>query len=458
MILACYRRVTKAWPLLLADRKRAKASGSERIPPKFTSFGPQSVPRARLSKGARDGGLFADRVDTCLSKNVRALSSPWIAASSAAPTPIGNSPAIGRDKFAMNQDPEASPSSPVYSPRSPDYSPTSPSENKHDQLPNDNGENSDGSGLDYCNELYLSKFPSDWACQICMDLTDDMVELCVNRHQACRQCADTLHPNNNKTCGICRQPLLAKAGGKFPTHRFINESIAKFVLPCKHAGCDARLQFSAINDHMRECEWREVACPYAGIGHLGCDWKGCAKDLKEHMDTRSFYHNEISNRKQTERMADMLNSTVKETKRMRTQVEGFREILLSDELMNSLAAEISSRVGERVSTAISASGSAVAAAGVAGAVGSATVAGGSSTQNAEPQTGLEPHVRGASDRNLRRLRSDNEKLKDKVKDQEQQIAELRAALAERQGTVAPQASQAQLDMLDDPYGFNPGDL
>lgn len=354
----------------------------------------------------------------------------------------------------MNQDPEASPSSPVYSPRSPDYSPTSPSENKHDQLPNDNGANSDGSGLDYCKDLFLNKFPNDWTCQICMDLTDDMVELCENRHQACQPCADKLRPNN-KTCGICRQPLLAKAGGKFPKHRFINESIAKFVLPCKHAGCDARLQFPAINDHMRECGWREVACPYAGIGHFGCDWKGCAKDLKAHMETRSFYHNEISNRKEAKRMADALNSTVEETKRMRTQVEGFRDILLSDEIKTSLAAEISKLVGERVSTAISASSSAVAAAGAAVA---SAVAGGSSTQNAEPQKGLEPHARGASDRNLRRLRSENEKLKHTVKDQERQIAELSAALADLQGTVAPQAPQAQLDILDDPYGFNPGDL
>jgi len=391
--------------------------------------------------------------------NVRAPSSPWIAASSAAPTPIGNSPAIGRDKFAMNQDPEASQSSPVYSPGSP-YSPTSPSENKHDQLPNDNGANSDGSGLDYCKDLFLNKFPNDWTCQICMDLTDDMVELCENRHQACQPCADKLRPNN-KTCVTCRQPLLAKAGGKFPKHRFINESIAKFVLPCKHAGCDARLQFPAINDHMRECGWREVACPYAGIGDLGCDWKGCAKDLKAHMETRSFYHNELSNLKEAKRMADALNSTVEETKRMRTQVEGFRDILLSDEIKTSLAAEISRLVGERVSTAISASSSAVAAAGaaVASAVGSATVAGGSSTQNAEPQKGLEPHARGASDRNLRRLRSENEKLKHTVKDQERQIAELRAALAELQGTVAPQAPPPPLpDMLDDQYRINPDDL
>jgi hypothetical protein len=109
-------------------------------------------------------------------------------------------------------------------------------------------------------------------CPVCLKLPQQTpIYQCDSGHIICKSCHSKL-----ETCPQCRSPL--RAGRSLVAERLLEA----FPEPCKfaHLGCDAVVVPYKAEEHAKECEFREVACPIDE-----CEVKTVITEMNNHIVT-----------------------------------------------------------------------------------------------------------------------------------------------------------------------------
>ncbi|XP_039752098.1 E3 ubiquitin-protein ligase siah2-like [Pararge aegeria] len=126
-------------------------------------------------------------------------------------------------------------------------------------------------------------------CVTCNDELGLYIYQCKNGHSSCKECR-----LKNARCGICpefisdmRNITLEAHIAELKRHEF-NDGKLSF---CPHAGDGCRLSFkrNEIDEHIKECPYREMACPLAEIFGI-CTWTGKINQLVMHFKEEHREH------------------------------------------------------------------------------------------------------------------------------------------------------------------------
>ncbi|CAB3253623.1 unnamed protein product [Arctia plantaginis] len=115
-------------------------------------------------------------------------------------------------------------------------------------------------------------------CPVCMETMSAPIFQCQSGHSLCNSCTQNLMP---PMCPICRQPLTQMRNWQ------LEDIIAKAKVPCanKAAGCVYTMVSRDMEEHLKECIFREMDCPF-GVAFGKCSWSGKLKDMMEHFKER----------------------------------------------------------------------------------------------------------------------------------------------------------------------------
>lgn len=114
-------------------------------------------------------------------------------------------------------------------------------------------------------------------CPVCMDIMSAPIYQCQSGHSLCNSCTKVLVPS---ICPICRQPMTQMRNWQ------LEDLISKASVPCpnKSSGCVYTMLNMELEDHLKECIFREMACPLIVFGK--CSWSGKLKDVLDHFKER----------------------------------------------------------------------------------------------------------------------------------------------------------------------------
>lgn len=115
-------------------------------------------------------------------------------------------------------------------------------------------------------------------CPVCMDTMCAPIYQCQSGHSLCNNCTKNLIP---PICPICRQPLTQMRNWS------LEEVISKAKIACinKSAGCVYTMVMMDMEEHLKECIFREMECPL-GVVFGKCSWSGKLKEMMEHFKDR----------------------------------------------------------------------------------------------------------------------------------------------------------------------------
>ncbi|XP_047529844.1 E3 ubiquitin-protein ligase SIAH1-like [Vanessa atalanta] len=119
-------------------------------------------------------------------------------------------------------------------------------------------------------------------CPVCMDVMSAPIFQCQSGHSICNSCTRILLP---PICPICRQAMTQMRNWQ------LEELISKATVPCpnRSSGCVYTMVSTDMEDHLKECIFREMACPL-GIVFGRCSWTGKLKDILDHFKERHPNH------------------------------------------------------------------------------------------------------------------------------------------------------------------------
>ena len=111
-------------------------------------------------------------------------------------------------------------------------------------------------------------------CPVCSDYMSSEIKMCENGHNICAGCKRRL-PN----CPSCR--------GMFVNVRNIAlEKLADAAIyPCKNreAGCAETFTANGKGNHLAECLFHSIDCPFRKLPAGGCTWAGTLSDIPVHI-------------------------------------------------------------------------------------------------------------------------------------------------------------------------------
>lgn len=115
-------------------------------------------------------------------------------------------------------------------------------------------------------------------CPVCMETMSAPIFQCQSGHSLCNSCTKTLCP---PICPICRENMTQMRNWQ------LEEIIAKAKVPCpnKSSGCVYTMVNSDLDDHLKECIFREMECPL-GVVFGRCSWQGQLKEMMDHFKER----------------------------------------------------------------------------------------------------------------------------------------------------------------------------
>ncbi|XP_053607938.1 E3 ubiquitin-protein ligase Siah1-like [Plodia interpunctella] len=129
-------------------------------------------------------------------------------------------------------------------------------------------------------------------CPVCMETMSAPIFQCQSGHSLCSSCTRVLSPPN---CPICRQPMTQIRNWQ------LEEIIAKAKVSCpnKNQGCVYTMVNCDVEEHLKECIFREMDCPLGAVFGK-CSWKGHLKMMIEHFKERHPAHCNISSDSEVE--------------------------------------------------------------------------------------------------------------------------------------------------------------
>ncbi|KAI5651973.1 beta-eliminating lyase domain-containing protein [Phthorimaea operculella] len=115
-------------------------------------------------------------------------------------------------------------------------------------------------------------------CPVCMETMSKPIFQCQSGHSLCNTCTSNLCP---PTCPICRQPMTQMRNWQ------LEDIIAKAKVPCpnKDAGCVYTMFVGDVDDHLKECIFRQMDCPF-GVTFGKCTWTGKVFNMMDHFKER----------------------------------------------------------------------------------------------------------------------------------------------------------------------------
>jgi len=126
----------------------------------------------------------------------------------------------------------------------------------------------------------MSARPLDWElleeleCPVCTQYMSSPIKMCENGHNICAGCKRRL-PN----CPSCR--------GMFVNVRNIalEKLAAAAIYPCKNreAGCAETFTANGKGNHLAECLFHSIDCPFRKLSSGGCAWAGTLSDIPVHI-------------------------------------------------------------------------------------------------------------------------------------------------------------------------------
>ena len=97
-------------------------------------------------------------------------------------------------------------------------------------------------------------------CPVCISTMMPPIKQCLNGHTICATCAATVDK-----CPECR------ADGRPSIRNLALEKMAsELAVPCEHVGCKARIKYGEMTEHVKQCQYRPLACPWSGCSHVLC--------------------------------------------------------------------------------------------------------------------------------------------------------------------------------------------
>ncbi|XP_041978517.1 E3 ubiquitin-protein ligase SIAH1-like [Aricia agestis] len=111
-------------------------------------------------------------------------------------------------------------------------------------------------------------------CPVCMDDMTSPIFQCQTGHSVCHACTKELVPSK---CPLCSQVMTQMRNWQL--EELVDK--AKKECPNKAVGCGYIMNASEIDNHLKECIFREMNCPHGEI-FGACSWSGKIKDLFEH--------------------------------------------------------------------------------------------------------------------------------------------------------------------------------
>ncbi|XP_052759389.1 E3 ubiquitin-protein ligase siah-1-like isoform X2 [Galleria mellonella] len=115
-------------------------------------------------------------------------------------------------------------------------------------------------------------------CPVCMETMLGPIFQCQSGHSLCIKCTTSLCP---PICPLCRQPMTQMRNWQ------LEEMISKAKVPCpnKTFGCVYMMESNDVQDHLKECIFREMDCPL-GLVFGRCSWHGKLKEMMDHFKER----------------------------------------------------------------------------------------------------------------------------------------------------------------------------
>ncbi|KAM3964421.1 E3 ubiquitin-protein ligase sina-like [Aphomia sociella] len=111
-----------------------------------------------------------------------------------------------------------------------------------------------------------------------MEIMSAPIFQCQSGHSLCNTCTSTLCP---PICPLCRQPMTQIRNWQ------LEEIIAKAKVPCpnKLFGCVYTMEYTDVDEHLKQCIFREMDCPL-GVVFGRCSWRGKLKEMMDHFKER----------------------------------------------------------------------------------------------------------------------------------------------------------------------------
>ncbi|XP_072934385.1 E3 ubiquitin-protein ligase sina-like [Epargyreus clarus] len=122
----------------------------------------------------------------------------------------------------------------------------------------------------------------DWMCISCNKTLGTKIFNCTEGHSSCSDCKF-----KGVKCGICRNWLTDVRNISLENYIAENKpNIARnteVLLSCpnKIDGCKLSLKQDRMENHIKECPYREMTCPVVSL-YPGCSWQGKINHFREH--------------------------------------------------------------------------------------------------------------------------------------------------------------------------------
>ncbi|XP_045772302.1 E3 ubiquitin-protein ligase SIAH1-like isoform X2 [Maniola jurtina] len=115
-------------------------------------------------------------------------------------------------------------------------------------------------------------------CPVCMEYMSAPIFQCQSGHSLCNTCTRNLCP---PLCPICRQAMTQIRNWQ------LEDMISKATVPCpnKPAGCVYTMVNMDVDDHLKECIFREMTCPLGAVFGK-CFWSGKLNGMLDHFKER----------------------------------------------------------------------------------------------------------------------------------------------------------------------------
>ncbi|CAH2980408.1 unnamed protein product [Chilo suppressalis] len=123
-------------------------------------------------------------------------------------------------------------------------------------------------------------------CPVCLEVMTVPIFQCSWGHSLCDKCTKGLCP---PLCPICRQGMTQMRNWQ------LEEIILKAKISCpnKPAGCIYTMLCAEIEDHLKECIFREMECPLGAVFGK-CSWSGQLNGIMDHFKERHPAHCNVS--------------------------------------------------------------------------------------------------------------------------------------------------------------------
>ncbi|OWR48819.1 hypothetical protein KGM_213302 [Danaus plexippus plexippus] len=110
-------------------------------------------------------------------------------------------------------------------------------------------------------------------CPICLDTMSAPIFQCQSGHSLCSSCTKALMP---PICPLCRQAMTQVRNWQ------LEDLLLKATMNCPNRiiGCAYTTVASNMENHIKECIYREMICPLHVFGR--CSWSGKLKEMLDH--------------------------------------------------------------------------------------------------------------------------------------------------------------------------------